>query len=256
MYQMMWNTMSSNLFANVSFATAEVEDEDAAEGVCPWVSVILPSSLAIDIGIEVFLLLQIVDFVVDAVDVVDVSVSEFVLSPPGEHLAFSGITHTPGVIVSSLLFLLSKVFLRFLIRQKRELILRMSFCPSFCTFLPKFRRCWADLQKSLCEEASRCFPHYRRIGWISRHILWCLRFPLSKALDALKTGWPDSVLIWSIIIAAVLSHFLFGFSEQVLYLVFSSPTPKKDQWPRWNLRAYFPTSTELWWHLFCGFLPT
>ena len=38
-----------------------------------------------------FLLLRIADFVVDAVDVVDVSVSEFVLSPPGEHLAFQGI---------------------------------------------------------------------------------------------------------------------------------------------------------------------
>ena len=38
-----------------------------------------------------FLLLRIADFVVDAVDVVDVSVSEIVLSPPDEHLAFSGI---------------------------------------------------------------------------------------------------------------------------------------------------------------------
>ena len=38
-----------------------------------------------------FLLLRIADFVVDAVDVVDVSVSEFVLFPPGVHLAFSGI---------------------------------------------------------------------------------------------------------------------------------------------------------------------
>ena len=38
-----------------------------------------------------FLLLRIADFVVDAVDFVDVSVSEFVMFPPGEHLAFSGI---------------------------------------------------------------------------------------------------------------------------------------------------------------------
>ena len=38
-----------------------------------------------------FLLIRIADFVVDAVDVVDVSVSEFVLFPPAEHLAFSGI---------------------------------------------------------------------------------------------------------------------------------------------------------------------
>ena len=38
-----------------------------------------------------FLLLRIADFVDDAVDVVDVSVSEIVLSPPSEHLAFSSI---------------------------------------------------------------------------------------------------------------------------------------------------------------------
>ena len=38
-----------------------------------------------------FLLLRIADFVVDAVDVVDVAVSEFVLFPPGGHLALSGI---------------------------------------------------------------------------------------------------------------------------------------------------------------------
>ena len=36
------------------------------------------------------LLLRIADFVVDAVDVVDISVSEIVAFPPGEHLAFSG----------------------------------------------------------------------------------------------------------------------------------------------------------------------
>ena len=39
-------------------------------------------------GNRSFLHLRIADFVVDAVDVVDVSVSEFVLSPPGEHRAF------------------------------------------------------------------------------------------------------------------------------------------------------------------------
>ena len=52
---------------------------------------IVPSSLAIDIVIEVFLLLRISDLVVDAVDVVNVSVSDIVAFPPGEHLAFSGI---------------------------------------------------------------------------------------------------------------------------------------------------------------------
>ena len=40
---------------------------------------------------RIFLLLRIVDPVVDAVDVLDVSVSKIVAFPPGEHLAFSGI---------------------------------------------------------------------------------------------------------------------------------------------------------------------
>ena len=85
-----------------------------------------------------FLLLRVADFVVDAVDVVDVSVSEIVRFPPGEHLACSGITYTPSVIVSSATLLSHKVFLSFRIRQRMELTLEMSFCPSFCTFLPKF----------------------------------------------------------------------------------------------------------------------
>ena len=38
-----------------------------------------------------FLLLRVADLVVDAVDVVDVFVSEIAAFPPGEHLAFSGI---------------------------------------------------------------------------------------------------------------------------------------------------------------------
>ena len=104
---------------------------------------------------------------VGAVDVVDVLVSKFVPSTPGEHLAFSGITCTLGILVSTLIFLLRKVFLSFLILQRRELNLRVIFCSSFCTNLPQILRCSSDLQKSLCGEASRCFPHYRRIGWTS-----------------------------------------------------------------------------------------
>ena len=50
-----------------------------------------PSSFPVDTVIEVFSSFRIADFVVDAVDVVDVSASEFVAFPPGEHLAFSGI---------------------------------------------------------------------------------------------------------------------------------------------------------------------
>ena len=61
--------------------------KDAAGGF-PVALCNTPSSLAIDIRIRSFLLLRIVDFVVDAVDAVDVSVSEFVVFPPGEHLAF------------------------------------------------------------------------------------------------------------------------------------------------------------------------
>ena len=60
-----------------------------------------------------FLLLRIAVFVVDAVDVVDVSVSESVAFPPDEHLAFPGITHVLCIIVSSLIFVLHKVFLSF-----------------------------------------------------------------------------------------------------------------------------------------------
>ena len=67
----------------------EVEDEDAA--ACGFLrglrgTAIQPCDRH---NHRSFLLLRIADFVVHA-DVVDVSVSEFVLSPPGEHLAFSG----------------------------------------------------------------------------------------------------------------------------------------------------------------------
>ena len=80
----------------------EDEDEDAADGF----PVALCNTAIQSCGRlsnRSFLLLRIADFVVDAVDVVDVSVSEIVLFLPSEHLAFSGITYTPGIIVSSLL---------------------------------------------------------------------------------------------------------------------------------------------------------
>ena len=72
----------------VGCCEVEDEDEDAAGGF---------SQCNTDIqsfdrhSKRSFLLLRIADFVVDAVDVVDVLVSEFVPSPPGEHLAFSDI---------------------------------------------------------------------------------------------------------------------------------------------------------------------
>ena len=46
-----------------------------------------------------FLLLRIADFVVDAVDVVDVSYQSLPLSPPSEHLAFSSIVLLYGQIL-------------------------------------------------------------------------------------------------------------------------------------------------------------
>ena len=114
--KMVSNTMSSNLFVMVRFATAKLKMKMLLAGF-PWL-----------------LFLRIADLVVDAVDVLDVSVSEIAACPPSEHLAFSGITKTLGIIVSSLIFLLHKVFLSFL-------NLRMNFCHSFCTNLPKLRRC-------------------------------------------------------------------------------------------------------------------
>ena len=89
--QMMWVVMSSNSCAIAKSATAKLKMKMK----------MLPAGFSVglcDTAVQScdrqsnrsFLLLRIADFVVDAVDAVDVSVSEFVLSPPGEHLAFSG----------------------------------------------------------------------------------------------------------------------------------------------------------------------
>ena len=88
--QMMWTAMRSNSFAIVSFGHCEVEDEDAVVRLSPWLckTAIQFSDRHCD---RSFLLLRIADFVVDAVDAVDVSVQEIVRFPPSEHLAFSGI---------------------------------------------------------------------------------------------------------------------------------------------------------------------
>ena len=53
--------------------------------------------------------------------------------------------------------------------------------------------------------------------------------PLSKALDARKIGWLNSVLYWSIIISAVLSQFSVRFIRTVLvrFLFWS----KSKEWP-------------------------
>ena len=82
--------MSSNSFAIVSFATAKSKMKMLQAGFP-----VALCSTAIQFcdrrSNRSFLLLRIADFVVDAVDVVDVSVSEIAAFPPGEHLAFSGI---------------------------------------------------------------------------------------------------------------------------------------------------------------------
>ena len=91
--------MSSNSFAIVKLATAKLMMKT------------LPASFSVALcstaiqfcdrrSDRSFLLLRIADLVVDAADVLDVSVSEIVAFPPGEHLAFSGIVlmHRPILV--------------------------------------------------------------------------------------------------------------------------------------------------------------
>ena len=86
-YQMMWNTMSSNSLAIAKSATAMFQMKTLPTGFT-----VALCSTAIQScdrhGHRSFLFLRIADFVVDAVDVVDVSVSEIVAFPPSERLAF------------------------------------------------------------------------------------------------------------------------------------------------------------------------
>ena len=84
--QIMLAAMSSNSFAFSKSAIAILKTWMLLAG-CPWLSGMPPSSLAIDIVVKVsssfnLLILSLI------VDVVDVSVSEFVPSPPNEHRAF------------------------------------------------------------------------------------------------------------------------------------------------------------------------
>ena len=93
--QRMQVATNSNSFATAKSGTAKIEvgDESAAGGFFRG-SVIPTSTLSTDKIIE--------DFVVVVVGVLDVSETEIVLSPPGEHLAFSGIIFSSNIIVSSL----------------------------------------------------------------------------------------------------------------------------------------------------------
>ena len=79
------------LVCHCEFCHCDVEDEDAADG--------FPRGSLCSTAIQFsdrhsnrsFLLLRIVDLVVDVVDVLDVSVSEIVAFPPRERLAFQSI---------------------------------------------------------------------------------------------------------------------------------------------------------------------
>ena len=132
--------MSSNSFATVKLATAKLKMKMLPAGFT-----VALCSTAIQFcdrhGNRSFLLLRIADLFVDAVDVVDVSVSEIVAFQSGEHLALSGIICILGVTVSSLIFLLHQVFLGFLnLRMNLQLNFRMNFCSIHCTNLPRLRR--------------------------------------------------------------------------------------------------------------------
>ena len=84
---MMWTAMSSNSFAIVSFSTAMLKMKTLPTGF---------SVALCDTAIQFsdrhsnrsFLLLRIVDLLVDVVDVLDVSVSEIAAFPPSERLVF------------------------------------------------------------------------------------------------------------------------------------------------------------------------
>ena len=79
--------MSSNSFAIAKLATAKLKMKMLPAGFP-----VALCSTAIQFSDRQsnrsFLLLRIADFVVDVVDVLDVSVSEIAAFPPGKHLAF------------------------------------------------------------------------------------------------------------------------------------------------------------------------
>ena len=86
-YQMMWNTVSSNSFAIRKFAIAKLKMKTLPAG-----STVALCSTAIQFSDRQsnrsFSLFFELYLVVDVVDVLDVSVSEIVAFKPGERLAF------------------------------------------------------------------------------------------------------------------------------------------------------------------------
>ena len=71
---------------------------------------------------------------------------------------------------------------------------------------------------------------------------------LSQALEARNIGWPVREKL-SIISSALRSRDPSRLSVYVPHHFSSNPGPKKDQWPRGNLRTYSATVCELYSHL-------
>ena len=88
-FQMMWNTMSSNSFAIVKFVVENLKMMTLPAGF-PVALCNTAIQFSDRHSNRSFLLLRIVHLVVDAVDVVDVSVPEIVWFPSSERLAFQG----------------------------------------------------------------------------------------------------------------------------------------------------------------------
>ena len=155
-FQMMWAAISSNSFAIVKCATAKLKMEKLPAGF----SVAL-SSTAIQFSDRhsnrSFLLLRIADLVVDVVDVLtyryqrllrfrQVSVLHF------KALYILGISFGPPSVSS----------VPELSQSSDESSLNC--CSILCADLLRLRRYWADLQKSPCGEAGRCFLHFVEVG--------------------------------------------------------------------------------------------
>ena len=132
-----------------------------------------------------FLLFRIADFVVDTVNVVDVSVSEFLLSLPSEHLAFQALQKLQEKLCH-LQYFFCMVFLSSLIRQRT---LRMSFFVRFFA-----RICQNSVDAELIYR-NHCAKKHLDVsltivesGKTSCHILWCLTFFLQKHWMLEKLG--------------------------------------------------------------------
>ena len=90
-YPMMWNTVELQLVCHSESCHCDVEDGRRCRRVSSWLSVSTAVQFSDRHCNRSFLLLRIVDLVVNVVDVLDVSVSVIVAFPPSERLAFESI---------------------------------------------------------------------------------------------------------------------------------------------------------------------